>query len=164
MASKSIRTLVLCGRIGNFVMENKRIFVVISVAIPKTQKLNTLATKVSTACLRASRADAIAKFIQESKQNDIVYGFACTVHTSVVDAELIGQLTEGEQHVYIIVSAAIPIKKGMNPVQSRVHSVWTDRNEAERKFTEIVSKKDINVKNILCDVHATIIDIELDKS
>lgn len=164
MASKSIRTLVLRSYIGNFIMENKRIFVVVSAAIPKIQKLNTIATRVSAACLRASRADAIAKFIQETQQKNIVYGFECTIHTSVIDVELNGELNDGEQHVYIIVSAAIPIRKGMNPVQSRVHSVWTDRNKAEQKFTEIVSKKDVNVKNILCDVHATIIDIKLDKS
>jgi len=145
-------------------MENRRVFIVVSAAIPKIQKLNTLATKVSAACLRASRADAIAKFISETQPNNIVYGLECSIHTSVVDIELRGEVTDGDQNVYIVVTAAIPVRKGMNPVQSRVHSAWTTRESAESQFRDLVSRKDINVKNIPCDVHASIIEIKLDKS
>ena len=145
-------------------MENKRVFVVLSAAIPKIQKLNTLATKVSAACLRASRADAIAKFITESQSKSIVYGLDCSILTSVVDTELYGEITNSDQHVFIVVAAAIPVRKGMNPVQSRVHSAWTEKDKAEAQFRKLVEKKDINVKNTPCDIHASIIDIKLDKS
>ena len=145
-------------------MENKRVFVVLSAAIPKSQKMNTLATKVSATCLRASRADAVAKFITESQADTVVYGLDCAILTSVVDTELNGEIIDGDQNIFIVVAAAIPVRKGMDPVQSRVHSAWTDKTRAEITFQKMVSKKDINVKNIPCDIHASIIEIKLDKS
>lgn len=144
-------------------MENKRVFVVVSAAIPKSQKLNTLATKVSAACLRASRADSIAKYISETQTDNIVYGLDCSIYTSVIDTELNGTITEGEQIVYVVVAAAIPISKGMHPIQSKVNSVWTDRSQAELQFQKLINQKNVTIKNTTCDIHATIIEIKLDK-
>ncbi len=145
-------------------MEKKRVFVVISAAIPKSKKMNTLATKVSAVCTRASKADNIAKYISETQSSSIVYGLDCSIYTSVVDVELNGEITEGEQSVYVVIAAAIPIKKGMHPIQSNVNSVWTDKSKVESQLHKMIEKKNVTVKDTLCDIHATIIEINLDKS
>ncbi len=142
--------------------EIKNVFVVLSAAIPTIDKMNTLATKVTAVCLRSSRADGVARMVQEN-QDEIIYGLQCKIYTSVVEAQLNGNITNGDQEVYVLVSAAIPTKKGMHPVKSNVHSVCTNEQTAEELFKKKKLEK-LNIRGIACETHVSIIPIRLDKS
>jgi len=146
-------------------MEEKarNVFVVLSAAIPTIDKMNTLATKVTAACLRSSRAEAIAQMVKENQGEEIVYGLQCKIYTSVVETQLTGELKDGEQEVYVLVSAAIPLKKGMHPVKSNVHSVCTDQQTAEELFKK-KKVETLHVRGVKCETHVSIIPIRLDKS
>jgi len=142
--------------------EPRNVFVVLSAAIPIIDKMNTLATKVTAVCLRSSRAEAIAQMIKEN-QEEIVYGLQCKIYTSVVEAQLNGDVRDGDQEVYVLVSAAIPLKKGMHPVKSNVHSVCTSQQVAEDLF-KIKKVETLQIRGVKCETHVSIIPIKLDKS
>lgn len=140
------------------------VFVVISAAVPKEEKLNSLAIKVSAVCLRASKAEEIAKVIKTMHPSEeMVYGINCKIITSVIDVQVTGNLDNNQELVYVIVTAAIPIKKASNPVQLNVHSVHTTQSSVEETFKKIQSKESIIVNGIECGQHASIIPMKLDK-
>lgn len=141
-------------------MSEKRVFVVITAAIPKTG-LNSLAAKVSYVCLRASRADNLSQMVQQM-QKPIVYGIECNIKTSVVDIELTGEYNDNVQEVYVVVATSIPTKKGKNPSRIKIHGVYTDPQKAQQVQMEIQGKK-TNIKGEDCMIHSSIVPTKLDK-
>jgi hypothetical protein len=141
------------------------VFVVISAAIPKEEKLNSLAIKVSSVCTRSSKAEEIAKIIKTTHPSEeMVYGINCKIITSVIDVPITGDLDKDQELVYVIITAAIPTKIGSHPIQLNVHSVHTSQNSVEQTFKKIQSKDSIIVNGINCGQHASIIPIKLNKS
>jgi len=139
------------------------VFVVVSAAIPTADKFNALASKVSAACVRASKADTIANIVKLHDQDSIVYGLQCKIITSVVSMELAGDLSDYADTVYVLLTAAIPLQRRMNPIQTNVHSVYVDRNKAEEVFRNL-SGKNITVNGIACQCHVSIVPTKLDRS
>lgn len=143
-------------------MNKSTLYVIISVGIPKREKLNSLIHKVLYVTLFKSRAEKLFKFINDKLKNQtVLYGIECNLYNSIVPVDFYGELNEV---VYVVVYAAIPKQKGMNPLQCNVHSVYSDRNQVEKIGNELLNKKEIIVKGIECFPHVSIIESKVDKN
>ena len=63
--------------------------------------------------------------------------------------------------VYVIVSAAIPTKRGLNALGVKVMKAYVDKDKAEAEANAIRSNKDRIVQGIECEIHTSVVETDL---